>query len=162
MGRMRVLQIAAMMVLLAACGHTNHVAETQSVSLYYYDPALDQDAGGNIQCSEAGLVAVHRSIPASLAGEGRIQVAIELLLNTKPTVNETAQGLTSEFPLEGLMLTDVTLDGGVVTLTFDDPKFRTSGGACRSGILWAQIEQTALQFSGVETVRFEPESLFQP
>jgi len=36
------------------------------------------------------------------------------------------------------------------------------GGACRTGILRAQIEATAEQFDGVNQVRFIDEELFQP
>jgi hypothetical protein len=50
----------------------------------------------------------------------------------------------------------------VLTLEFNDPENKTSGGSCRSGILWAQIKKTAEQFDDVEEVRFQPEELFQP
>lgn len=156
----RVLGLVALMLLGAACA--NGVNENQLVSLYYYNPALDQDASGNIRCSEAGLVAVRRSIPAALEGEERIRATIELLLSNELTSEEIAQGLSSEFPLEGVALTDIALADGVLTLTFADPNLATSGGACRAGILWAQIERTAGQFVGVEQVRFAPEFLFQP
>jgi len=104
------------------------------VLLYYYNPELDEDSTGNIQCSEAGLVAVMRELPASVEGEALIGGTIRLLISGELSNEERAQGVTTEFPLEGLKLTDVRLDGGVLTLTFDDPNFRTSGGACRSGV----------------------------
>ncbi|MFN3301828.1 MAG: hypothetical protein ACK413_02260 [Patescibacteria group bacterium] len=40
--------------------------------------------------------------------------------------------------------------------------FSFVGGACRVGILWFQIEETAKQFPGVEKVQFLPEEIFQP
>ncbi|MCR4325346.1 MAG: hypothetical protein NUV59_00885, partial [Patescibacteria group bacterium] len=63
----------------------------------------------------------------------------------------------------GLNLVSAKLgEGGVLTLTFDDPQSLTSGGSCRAGILWFQIEATALQFPEVKQARFAPEELFQP
>ncbi|MEM1974244.1 MAG: hypothetical protein QXN68_05600, partial [Thermoplasmata archaeon] len=64
--------------------------------------------------------------------------------------------------LEGFKLVKSELKNGVLTLTFDDPYFKSSGGACRSRILWLQIEYTAKQFSEVKEVKFFPEELFQP
>ncbi|MEX1247421.1 MAG: GerMN domain-containing protein [Anaerolineales bacterium] len=158
--------LVAISLLAASCAPAATPTVTQPplrpVLLFYYNPELDEDSTGNIQCSEAGLVAVMRELPASVEGEALIGETIRLLISGELSNEERAQGVTTEFPLEGLKLTDVRLDGGVLTLTFDDPNFRTSGGACRSGVLWAQIEQTALQFPGVQQVRFEPESVFQP
>lgn len=145
--------------IMAACVPA---AAEQQISLYYYNPALDLDASGNILCSEAGLVAVERTLPSALSGEELIQATIELLLAGELTAEESGEGMTTEFPLEGFLLTDVTLSDGVATLSFDDPNFATSGGACRVAVLWAQIEETALQFEGVEQVRYQPADLFQP
>jgi hypothetical protein len=63
----------------------------------------------------------------------------------------------------GFRLVSATIKDSVATLTFDDPNFFTSGGSCWSGILSSQVEKTALQFSGVKSVKFAgPEWLFQP
>lgn len=164
----RLLRLTLLLALagsLAACtssvpGGTE--AGEQEIALYFYNPDLDLDASSNIQCSRAGLAPVQRSVPASLSGGTLIRKSIELLLAGGLTPEEQAQGLTTEFPLEGLTLEDVSQDDGVVTLTFSDPNHQTSGGACRTGILWAQIEATGLQFPGVSEVRFQPEELFQP
>jgi hypothetical protein len=130
--------------------------------MFYYDPALDQDGTGNVLCSAAGLVSVERQLPAGLAGEALIEESIRLLIAGELSAEERAQGITTEFPLEGLALTGAALEDGELTLAFEDPNFRTSGGACRVTILWAQIEETARQFAGVDHVRFVPEDLFQP
>lgn len=131
----------------------------RTVSLYYYDPARDEDAGGNIQCSRAGLVPVERQMRSG----NPIEDTLQLLLEGKLTAPERAQGITTEFPLSGLTLDSATLsDEGVLTLLFNDPQNKTSGGACRAGVLWFQIEATAKQFPEVAEVRFEPEYLFQP
>ena len=140
-----------------AAGHT--APQQRTIQLYYYDPSLDEDADGNIMCSEAGLVAVERTIPLT---QTPVQDVVRLLLRGEITPQEEAQGITTEYPLEGLELTGASLENGVLTLSFSDPNNVTSGGSCRVGILWFQIRETARQFDGVEEVRFEPEELFQP
>jgi hypothetical protein len=134
----------------------------QTISLYYYDPDLDLDANGNIQCSADGLAPVQREVAGNLSGERLIEEAIKLEMAGELTSDERAQGLTTEYPLGGVTLDDVALDDGSLTLTFSDPNNLTSGGACRAGILWLQIEQTAMQFDGVREVHFQPRDLFQP
>lgn len=129
-----------------------------TVKLYYYNPALDQGPGG-AQCSRAGLVAVERTIPRTITP---VQDAIKLLLRGEITSAERAQGITSEFPLAGVVLQSASLVKGELTLTFADPQNKTGGGSCRVGILWQQIEATAKQFPEVKSVRFLPEELFQP
>lgn len=151
------LLVVFLSLLVASCAQAQ-----QQVSLYYYDPDLDLDANGNIQCSADGLAPVQRQAPGGQSGERLIEETIRLLLTGELTADERAQGLTTEYPLEGVTLDDVALQDGVVTLTFSDPNNLTSGGACRASILWLQIEQTALQFDGVDEVRFEPADLFQP
>lgn len=132
---------------------------TRPVTLFYYDPARDRDAQGNIACSAAGLVPVQRTITLS---ENPTEDALQLLLAGQLTDRERAQGVTTEFPLLGVHLVGTSLKDGVLTLTFEDPHNRTSGGSCRVAVLWAQIETTAKQFPGVLSVRFMPEELFQP
>lgn len=131
----------------------------RSIKLYYYDSSRDQDASGNIMCSRNGLVAVDRNIPLT---KTPIQDAIKLLLKGELTSQESAQGITTEYPLSGVELKSASLENGVLTLTFADPQNKTGGGSCRVGILWFQIEATAKQFTGVSSVRFMPEELFQP
>ncbi len=132
------------------------------IVLYYYDSDLDKDVSGYIQCSHAGLVPVARTLAASLAGEALVRETIRQLITGNLTSEERVRGITTEYPLEGLQLMDVSLADGVATLTFSDPNNRTGGGACRAGVLWFQIEQTVLQFPGVTQVQFLPEELFQP
>jgi len=131
----------------------------QTVDLYYYNPGLDQDESGNILCSRKGIVPVQRKIPVS---QTPIQDTIKFLLKGELTSYEQAQGIDTEYPLEGLSLEGASLNDGVLTLQFNDPINKTGGGSCRVGILWFQIEATAKQFAGVESVRFLPEELFQP
>lgn len=134
----------------------------KKVLLYYYNPEKDKDEKGNVKCSRDGLVAVEKEINVN---NSSIPEVIKFLLKGKENLSEEekAQGITTEFPLEGFSLSGVNLkSGGVLVLTFDDPLNKTSGGSCRAGILWFQIEETAKQFEGVKEVTFLPEELFQP
>jgi len=135
--------------------------ESKTIKLYYYNPELDKDETGNTKCSRDGLVAIERKIPLS---KTPIQDTIKLLLKGKENLTEAekAQGVTTEYPLEGLSLKGASLKDGVLTLEFDDSQNRTVGGSCRVGILWFQIEATAKQFPKVQQVRFLPEEIFQP
>jgi len=134
----------------------------KKVLLYYYNPEKDRDETGNIKCSRDGLEAIEREIPVT---KTPIQDTINLLLKGKENLTEAdiVQGITTEYPLEGFSLTEVNLkNDGTLILKFNDPQNRTSGGSCRVGILWFQIEATAKQFSVVKKVEFLPEELFQP
>ena len=133
--------------------------ETRTIKLYYYNYELDKDESGNIACSRNGLVPVERKIPIT---QTPIQYTIKLLLLGELTAEERAQGIDTEYPLEGLSLRSASLKDGILTLEFDDPNNKTGGGSCRVGILWFQIEATAKQFPEVSSVRFMPEELFQP
>lgn len=138
---------------------STETGERRAIKLYYFDPASDRDAAGNIQCSRAGLVAVERSIPVT---KTPVQDAVRLLLRGGLTEAERSRGITTEFPLAGVELKGADLKNGALTLEFSDPNNRTGGGSCRAGILWFQIEATTKQFPEVKEVRFIPEELFQP
>ena len=128
------------------------------VKLYFYNPDLDQGPGG-AQCSTKGLVAIERVLPQTATP---LKNSIELLLRGELSDEERSQGITTEFPLPGVLLESATITDGIATLTFGDPENKTGGGSCRVAILWAQIEATAKQFPSVTSVRFMPEELFQP
>lgn len=131
----------------------------KTVKLFYYNPEKDKDSTGNLLCTSKGLVAVTRTIPVT---KTPIQDTLNLLLKGEITPAEKAQGVTSEYPLPGLELTGTSLKNGKLTLSFDDPQNKTSGGSCRAGILWAQIKGTAMQFPEVTSVGLATEFLFQP
>lgn len=128
------------------------------ISLYYYNPDLDQGPGG-AQCSSKGLVEVSRQLPGTSTP---LKDSIKLLLRGELSDEEKAQGVTSEFPLTGVSLMSATIDNGVAMLTFSDPLSKTGGGSCRVSILRLEIEATAKQFSSVKSVKILPEELFQP
>lgn len=132
---------------------------TRNVDLYYYNPTLDNDKNGNILCSRKGLTAVERVIPLT---QTPIQDTIKLLLRGELSRNEHEIGIGTEYPIEGFSLKNASLKNGVLTLEFDDSENKTVGGACRTGVLWFQIEATAKQFPEVREVRFLPEDIFQP
>lgn len=134
------------------------IVETQTIKLYYYNPALDQGVGG-VQCTSKGLVEVTRTIPKT---QTPLQDSIKLLLKGELSAEERSRGVTTEFPLSGLSLVSANIKDGLATLKFDDPENRTVGGSCRVAILWAQISATAKQFDSVKNVKFIPEDLFQP
>lgn len=132
----------------------------RTVKLYYYNAGLDKDTNGNILCSAKGLVPVDRTIPVT---QTPLQDAIRLLLRGELTASERASGVSTEFPLPSVALVSATISSsGIAAITLSDPLERTSGGACRAQVLRAQVEATALQFPNVTSVRFAPETLFQP
>ncbi len=134
--------------------------QTQQVSLYYYNSSKDKDLTGNIKCSKDGLVEVKRILPKT---DNAIDETIKLLIAGNLKNDEKSQGITTEFPLPDFELEKSSLgEDGTLTLFFKDPQNRTSGGSCRVGVLWNQIEETARQFSEVKSVKFMPEELFQP
>lgn len=133
--------------------------DKETVQLYYYSESKDKNAQGQVLCSEQGLVAVTREFDLTSTP---IQDAIRLLLLGNIMADERAQGISSEFPLEGVSLKGANLKNGVLTLELTDPKNRTSGGSCRTAILWKQIEATAKQFPEVREVKAKPDSVFQP
>ncbi len=135
---------------------------SRKILLYYYNQEKDKDKTGNVQCSENSLVSVEREISIS---QTPIKDTIDLFLKGKEnlTQKDIDNGITTEYPLEGLKLKSVNLKpDGTLILEFDDPLNKTSGGSCRVKILWAQIEKTAKQFSEVKEVQFFPQELFQP
>lgn len=132
---------------------------TREVTLFYYNADDDVDPDGNITCSPQGIAGVTRTIAES---EDPIQKTLSLLMYGVLTEAERSEGITTEFPLPGVDVTGMSLESGTLTLEIEDLNHRTSGGSCRSGILWYQVESTARQFSGVTTVEYTPEELFQP
>ncbi|MGB9598656.1 MAG: GerMN domain-containing protein [Minisyncoccales bacterium] len=136
--------------------------KSKVIKLYYYNPELDKDEEGNIKCSSNGLVAIEKKIPISAK---IIEDTINLLLKGKENLSEEEiqRGITTEYPLADFSLSQIHLgENGILTLKFNDPQKKSSGGACRVRILWFQIEETAKQFPQVKKVQFLPEDLFQP
>jgi hypothetical protein len=132
----------------------------RSVNIYLYNSSLDKDKDGNIMCSKQGLVVATRTIPFTITP---LSDTLKLFIKGDITNEEKGRGLATGYPLIGLTFQNITLsDKGVLTLTLDDPYSKTSGGACRSSLLRAQLEATALQFKEVKSVIIKPDTLFQP
>ncbi len=138
---------------------TQVATDTRAVQLYFYNPEKDKDAQGNILCSAKGLVAIERAIPRTTTP---LADTIKLLLKGEVTSAERAQGITTEFPVSGFSFVSAAIRNNIATVTFDDSQNRTTGGACRVAVLWAQIEATAKQFPSVTSVQYAPDELFQP
>jgi len=133
--------------------------KTRKIDLYYYNQQKDEEMDPSIGCSRDAVLPVEREISRT---ETPVQDAINLLLKGYLTDSEKSAGFKTEFPLQGFSLKGANLASGVLTLEFNDELNKTGGGSCRVGLLWAQIEKTAKQFAGVESVQFKPDSLFQP
>jgi len=128
------------------------------VDLYVYNAEADIALHGHVACSPDAVLPVRRQLPATAT---LIRDTLELLFRGELTQAEQDEGFSTEFPLPGVRLMEARLSAGTLELDISDPEHRTTGGACRTTIMWAQIEQTALQFSEVEHVRTSGE-LFQP
>ncbi len=128
-----------------------------TVKLYYYNKTKAEEIGD--ACNPDAVLPLEREIPTT---KTPIQDTVKLLIKGQLTEQEKTAGFYTEFPLSGVELLGANLKDGVLTLQFADPSNRTGGGSCRVRLLWAQIQKTAQQFPDVQTVRFEPEELFQP
>ncbi|MCX6813807.1 MAG: hypothetical protein NT078_01065, partial [Candidatus Azambacteria bacterium] len=100
----------------------------KSVKLFYYNPEKDMGDDGNTLCSRKGLLSVERKISIT---KTPIQDTIKLLLKGELSQSERDTGITTEYPLQGLLLKGTLLKDGVLTLEFDDPNNKTVGGSCR-------------------------------
>jgi hypothetical protein len=132
----------------------------QTVYLFYYNKARDTDAGGQILCSPESVLPVKRMVPES-AGKKQI---LELLLEGELTQEEKAAGFETEFPNPEFRLVkmDFNEHNGCLTLWFNPVQGFTTGGSCRTGLLYAQIRKTAASLPGVREVEIQPDTLFQP
>jgi hypothetical protein len=132
----------------------------QTVELFYYNQKRDTDATGNIMCSEKGIVPVQRQIPTT---QTPIKDTLNLLLTGAISEEERNQGISSEFPLEGVSIQSISLQGdGMLKIDLLDPQRKTVGGSCRASILFKQIQMTAQQFSEVKGIEILNQELFQP
>jgi len=133
----------------------------ETIKLFYYNKKQDEliSGGSNSSCSRDAVMPVWREIDAT---KTPVQTSIKLLLEGKLTDSEKNAGFSTEFPNKDFKLTGANIKDGVLSLEFSDNSNFTSGGSCRVGLLWAQIEKTAGQFAGIKEVKFIPETLFQP
>jgi len=102
---------------------------------------------------DAVIYPVERRLPAT---QTPVQDAIRMLIRGELTDEERKSGFSSGFPLPDVTIAEATIEDGVLTLIFDDPKGRTSGGTCRVDPMRAQIMKTVLQFPWMKGVRLDP------
>lgn len=131
------------------------VEGTRKVKLFYYNKNYDP----KFDCLSDAVLSVEREIPQT---KTPIQDTIKLLIEGKLTEKETAEGFSTEFPHPEFKLFGANLKDGVLTLDFPEVPSFTTGGSCRIGLLRAQVEKTARQFSKVRAVRYTKEGIFQP
>jgi len=134
--------------------------EMLAVQLYFYNYLDDKAIDQVVPCSPDAVKSVERKIPKT---DKYIKDTINLLLKGQVTEEEKSYGFMTEFPDPGLTLESVALsEDGQLALDFNDKNGFLSGGSCRVGILYSQIEKTAKQFIEVESVNIAQDEQFQP
>lgn len=130
----------------------------RTVKIFYYDFSQDM-------CNDAengykkGLVAGEREVPDSDNIEDVIRDTVNLLLRGELKESEKGKEIYAMYPLEDFELKDVALDKeGVLSLTFADPKYKTSGGSCQVGVLRSLLDATVKQFSEVKKLEILPKN----
>ncbi|MGC9529910.1 MAG: hypothetical protein ACP5G2_04740 [Candidatus Bipolaricaulaceae bacterium] len=129
------------------------------VQVFAYRPDVDVALHGHVACDRDAVLPLARWAP--LTGPPLL-AALDFLIHDGLAPWEEQAGYMSEFPLPGVALATASLAQGVLTLTIVDPENWTTGGACRIGIMRAQIEKTARQFPEVEEVHILPPTVLQP
>ena len=112
-----------------------------------------------------GFVVFEKDNPSGLPendAEVRVPVRFSQSSASKTPIQDAVRTLLAKWNLPGVTLEAASLNNGVLTLTFSDPQHKTSGGSARVTMMREEIEATAKQFSGVNSVRLMPEELFQP
>jgi hypothetical protein len=127
---------------------------TTRVNLFYPNSNQGDDA-----CDPTSVASVKRSIPTT---PSVLADTIKLLIEGKLTQAEKTAGFSTEFPKQGFVLKGANIKDRTAILEFSEVPGFTSGGACRIGLLRASIEETAMQFTGVDKVEFRPVDIFQP
>lgn len=131
----------------------------QSYQLFFYNESVDKGLnGGAITCDSNAVVPVVRKTKDILS----VEQILKFLIENGPLPAEQVQGFTSEFPHQGLVVQKVEIDNEILSITLSEVPGFTSGGACRVGLLRAQIEKTALQFPEIKEVKILPEEILQP
>lgn len=125
-------------------------SDQDNLKLYYHNSSKDPD---NLDCNANDFINVF--IPKTLTPlENSINKLISQFFLTDKVYGTKAKTF---------ILKSATIKNGLATLSFSDPNYFSSGGACRVGIISDMIKKTALQFSSVKEVKFlGPDYLFQP
>ena len=173
----RLVCLAVLVVVLAACGEADSGAATTSSAIETSPPtstatttttestSTTGSVAGQIvqvvfaaedQSDCSNVVAFDRSIDETAEP---IETAFHLLA-AGPTTDEQAEGAGSFFSgeTEGMVLS-VQLDRGVLEVDFDDlrPLLNNASTSCGSFSLIAQLNGTAFQFEVLERVSYQIE-----
>ncbi|NOQ95169.1 MAG: hypothetical protein GQ555_00955 [Desulfobacterales bacterium] len=139
--------------------HERIVVKEGKVKVLHYLPNKIMAEKVDYEVDPRALLPAEREIPFS---DNLIYDTINSLIQDEISEKETQAGFWTGFPGDSFRLLSADLQGNILTLHFDDPKYFTSGGSNRVGYLWLQISMTALQFPEVRQVRYTPQTLFQP
>ncbi|MBE9522247.1 MAG: GerMN domain-containing protein [Proteobacteria bacterium] len=139
--------------------HERIVVKEGKVKVFHYLPNKIMAEKVDYEVDPRALLPAEREIPFS---DNLIYDTINSLIQDEISEKETQAGFWTGFPGDSFRLLSADLQGNILTLHFDDPKYFTSGGSNRVGYLWLQIRMTAFQFPEVKQVRYKPETLFQP
>ena len=139
--------------------HERIVVKEGRVKVLHYLPNKIMAEKVDYEVDPRALLPAEREIPFS---DNLIYDTINSLIQDEISEKETQAGFWTGFPGDSFRLLSADLQGNILTLHFDDPKYFTSGGSNRVGYLWLQIKMTALQFPEVKQVGYKPETLFQP
>ncbi len=139
--------------------HERIVVKEGKVKVFHYLPNKIMAEKVDYEVDPRALLPAEREIPFS---DNLIYDTINSLIQDEISEKETQAGFWTGFPGDSFRLLSADLQGNILTLHFDDPKYFTSGGSNRVGYLWLQIRMTAFQFPEVKQVKYKPETLFQP
>jgi hypothetical protein len=131
--------------------------EKNKVKLYYPNQKLADEIKD--VCSPNSIGFVEREIPKT---DNLVLDTINILIKGDLEISERTNGFYTEFGRPDFKFRGIGFEKGILTLEFSEIPGFTSGGACRIGLLKAQIEKTAKQFPEVKSIKFLPEDLFNP
>ncbi len=127
--------------------------------LYYYSETTDKELNnGEIACDTRAVVSVSRKTNRTPS----LKEIIEDLIQGNLTADERIAGLQTEFPNTDFKVLGATINNSKAHLVFTEVPGFTTGGSCRIGLLRAQIEKTALDYPGVDTVEILPVGVLEP
>ena len=128
----------------AGAAHPSRSSSAPTTSVNIYMVALE---GGNVGCGD-GLVAVRQTVPATNAP---LTAALNQLLSQKSQYYGES-GLYNALYQSNLRVSRITRSGSAWRVYLTGTL--RLGGVCDNPRVKAQLEQTALQFSTVKSVRF--------
>ncbi|MFZ2153545.1 MAG: hypothetical protein WAV41_05870 [Microgenomates group bacterium] len=125
------------------------ITNTQTVKIYFHNPAIDPNFD-DPNANDYKLVTIPKT-------NTPLKDSLDELIKLFITEDEKAYGSR----VLNFRLKSAIISSGVAKLVFEDPEFYTSGGSTRVGLLYSQIEKTALQFPSVKKVEISG-ATFQP